>query len=86
MKFIRSMPNTIPFTCPKCGAGIGDLKPVGRRQRNTSLPLFFHKCTKCGYEFEIKTKHCKEIIADTFAMEKLNQEFLAASKSLEVLI
>jgi len=75
----------IPFTCPRCGAGIGDLKPVGRRQRGTKDPLFFHKCTKCNYEFEIKNRHCKEIIADFLAMNEINRVFFTTSP-LEVKI
>lgn len=71
----------ISITCPCCGAGIGDLHQIGRRQRNTKKPLFFYKCTKCNHEFDITTKHCRQIIADILAMKEINRVFFATNQT-----
>jgi hypothetical protein len=78
------MATIIPFTCPKCGAGYSHLKNVAKRERKTNNPLFFFKCS-CGYEFDLRTRHCREIARDVIAMEQINRDFFSTLKAAAML-
>jgi len=69
------MSAVVPITCPDCGAGLGELENLAERSRHNN-PLFFYKCSHCGKEFPLCSRHCMQIWKDTLAMERINNEFI----------
>jgi uncharacterized Zn finger protein len=78
------MSTEINFTCPKCGAGHSHLKNIPKRERKTSNPLFFFKCS-CGYVFDLRTRHCRQIAEDVIAMEQINKDFFSTPRAATML-